>query len=170
MSAWLELSNIIHNLEEVKVPFPSSKAFLITALVGVPVGVLLHDTSSYWMPKTKASSLPVVSWFLRKWSEDPENKRTHLRILRNAVVFGWFACVMNEKDYREVPVDYVADRVSSTSARRVINNEIMKARGEIFSAASQVVGQEAFDGAKAAQQRDAALRRRHAHDSRSQLV
>lgn len=170
MSAWLELSNIIHNLEEAKVPLPSSKAFLTATLIGIPVSVLLHDTSKYWLPKKKLGRIPIVSWFARKWSEDPEAKYTHLRILRNCIVFGWFACVMGEKEYRELPIDYVADRVSSTSARRVVNSEIMKSRQEVFSAAGQVVGQEAFDGAKAAQQRDAALRRRHTHDSRGQLI
>eukprot|EP00758_Cryptobia_borreli_P003979 Tbor_TRINITY_DN4100_c0_g1::TRINITY_DN4100_c0_g1_i3::g.26482::m.26482 len=161
MSYWFAASNVIHNMEEMRFSFPSSKAILIATALGIPVAVLLHETTSSWM--SYASTIPGFSWIAAKWRKDGDG-----RVLRNAILFAWVVGLMYDSDPKETPLDYVSDRITSTNARRTLNKEIKNARKEAFGATHEVINEEAFDFAKSSQLRDAALRRRHAQESRMQ--
>lgn len=162
--SWMGISHAVHQLEEIQIPMPSSKAVLVGTAVGIPLAVLLHETADSWMPVR--TNIPVLSWFMRKWRSDARAKPTHLRIFRNLAIFAWFTAVLYESDVRMAPIEYVSDRVTSSNARRTMTDEIRKSRATAFASANEVIGETAFDVAKSSQQRDAALRRRNAHESR----
>lgn len=161
---WVEVSNAVHTIEQMNFTLPSSKSVLIAGAVGVPIAVLLHDTAHYWLPTS--FKIPIVSFFQRKWAQDPQEKKSHLRILRNALVFGWLICALQEGDPKFQPLDYVVERISSSTARKSMSKEISDARQAAFAATHQVIGESALDEANARQQRDAALRRRHSQELR----
>lgn len=161
---WLEISNNLHALEEVKIPLPTSKSVLMATAIGIPIAVLLHDTSDYWLPAK--FNIPILSWFQRKWTQDRQNKRSHLRILRNALMFAWMVCAIQEGEPKFLPIDYIAERLTNNTARKSITNDIMQSRRAAFGATHQVIGEAAIDEANARQQRDAALRRRHSQEIR----
>jgi hypothetical protein len=161
---WVEISNAVHTVEQMNITLPSSKSILIAGAVGIPLAVLLHDTSDRWLPTS--FKIPILSFFQRKWAQDPQEKKTHLRIFRNALIFGWIVCALQEGDPKFQPLDYVIERVSSTTARKSLSRDISEARKAAFGATHQVVGESALDEANARQQRDAALRRRHSQELR----
>ena len=159
---WLTLNNAIHTVEEFRFPFVNSKAMFYSGLVGIPVVVLLHDTSDSWMPRTK--HFPIISWFLRKWRQG--DKQAHLRIFRNVFLFALVACAMQETNPKYTPLDYVTERLTNTNARKSMTDQVLVSRRAAFAAADEVVGPDAFDEKKSTEQRDAALRRRHIQESR----
>lgn len=159
------ISHAIHSMEQMNIQLPTSKSMLIAGAVGIPLAVLLHDTADLWLPTS--FNIPVLSWFQRKWIQDPDEKKSHLRIFRNAVIFGWIVCALSEGEPKFQPVDYVADRVLSSSARRSLTNDILESRKIALQATHAVFGEAAFDEANARQQRDAALRRRYSQEVRS---
>lgn len=161
---WLSLNNALFSVEEMSITLPSSKTVLLAGAIGIPIAVLLHDTSDYWMPSN--FSIPVLSYFQRKWTQDPQQKKSHLRILRNSLIFGWIVCALQEGDPKFQPLDYVAERLQSTSARKSMTNDILTSRHAAFGATHQLIGEAALDEANARQQRDAALRRRQSSESR----
>ena len=152
----------------MRLPVPSFSKFLAATAIGVPVAVLVHDTSSVWMPVNR--NLPVVAWFLRKWRGDMSDdsaKARHLRIFRNVILFGALISLMYDSEPKDVPYRYVSDRLTSSNARRTFTDDIQKSRKEAFGAANKVMNEDAYDPAKCAQQRDAALRRRHVQESKN---
>ena len=159
---WLTLNNAIHAAEEFRFPFVSSKAVAYVGVVGIPIVVLLHDTSDSWLPRTR--QIPILSWFLRKWREG--QKEMHLRIFRNVLLFAWVVCAMQEENPKFSPSDYVSDRIMSTNARKQLSNSLMESRHAAFGAADEVMGAEAFDEKKSGEQKDAAIRRRHIQENR----
>lgn len=168
---WLQISSAIHNFEEMRLPVPSFSKFMMATAIGVPVAVLVHDTSSFWMPVNR--NIPVVSWFLRKWRSDTSedsSKARHLRIFRNLVLFGALISLMYDSEPKDTPYRYVSDRVTSSNARRTMGQDILKGRKEAFAAANKIMNEDAYDPAKCDQQRDAALRRRHVQESKNAPV
>ncbi|KAH9601385.1 hypothetical protein LSM04_000997 [Trypanosoma melophagium] len=165
-SVALSVSSLVHRAEALNVPLFRSKTVALTVAMGIPIAVLLHDTSNYWMPTTW--QIPIISWFCRKWRQNPEEKRAHLTLARNAIIFLFVAMALGEGTYYQTPVDYVADRVTSTTARKSFNDHIYKSRQAAFGAATDLVGEEGFNEANVRQQRDTALRRRYVHDSRAE--
>lgn len=161
---WVEASNVVHTVEQMNITLPSSRSVLIAGAVGIPLAVLLHDTADHWMPTS--FKIPLVSFFQRKWAQDPQEKKSHLRIFRNALIFGWIVCALQEGDPKFQPLDYVIERVSSTTARKSLSKDIADSRKAAFGATHQVIGESALDEANARQQRDAALRRRHSQELR----
>ncbi|ORC92032.1 uncharacterized protein TM35_000042460 [Trypanosoma theileri] len=165
-SVALSVSSFVHRAEALNVPLLRSKTVVLAVAMGIPVAVLLHDTSNYWMPTTW--QIPIVSWFCRKWRQNPEEKRAHLTLARNAIIFIFVALALNEGTYYQTPVDYVADRVTSSTARKSLNEHIRGSRQAAFAAAGDLVGEEGLNEANVRQQRDTALRRRFVHDSRAE--
>jgi hypothetical protein len=161
---WLTISDTLHSVEEMNLSLPSSKSVLVAGVIGIPIAVLLHDTAEFWMPSK--INIPILSWFQRKWCQDPQQKKTHLRVFRNALIFGWIVCALQEGDPKFQPMDYIVERLSSTTARKSMTQEILTSRHAAFGATHQVVGESALDEANARQQRDAALRRRHSQETR----
>lgn len=161
---WLDISNTLHSVEEMKISLPSSKSVLLAGAIGIPLAVLLHDTSNLWMPTS--FSIPIVSWFQRQWNQDPQQKKNHLRVLRNSLIFSWIVCALQEGDPKFLPLDYVGERVSNSTARKSITQDILQSRHAAFGATHQLIGEAALDEANARQQRDAALRRRHSQELR----
>ncbi|EAN99812.1 Present in the outer mitochondrial membrane proteome 6 [Trypanosoma cruzi] len=162
----LTVSSLVHQAETFTFPVVRSKSLAVTVAVGIPVAVLLHDTADRWLPKKW--EIPIISWFRRKWRQDPETKVVHLALARNAVLFFFVAMALSESPYYQTPVDYVSDRVSSSSARRALDEEIKTSRRVAFGAANDVVGEEGLNEAGVRQQRDTALRRRFVHEIRSE--
>lgn len=160
---YLSLNSLIHSIEEVSIPIPSPKAVLWAGLLGIPVAVILHDTSDSWFPQSR--QIPVLSWFVRKWRRDPETKALHLRVFRNALLFAGIVAVLHSENARSIPLHYVSDRVGSINARNDVTRDIVANRNAAFAAANECLGEEAYDGAKSRQQRDTALRRRHIQES-----
>ncbi|RNF25911.1 uncharacterized protein Tco025E_01915 [Trypanosoma conorhini] len=161
----LTVSSLVHQAETLNLPVIRSKSLALTIAAGIPIVVLLHDTSDWWLPKNW--EVPVVSWFRRRWRQDPESKVAHLTLARNAVLFFFVAMALSETPYYQTTVDYVADRVSSTTARKSFDEHIKASRRTAFGAASDVVGEEGYSDASVRQQRDTALRRRFVHDNRN---
>ncbi|PWU83087.1 Present in the outer mitochondrial membrane proteome 6 [Trypanosoma cruzi] len=122
----LTVSSLVHQAETFTFPVVRSKSLAVTVAVGIPVAVLLHDTADRWLPKTW--EIPIISWFRRKWRQDPETKVVHLALARNAVLFFFVAMALSESPYYQTPVDYVSDRVSSSSARKALDGEIRTSR------------------------------------------
>ncbi|KEG13661.1 hypothetical protein DQ04_00861030 [Trypanosoma grayi] len=164
-SVALGVSSLVHQAEALNIPVVRSRSVALAVAVGIPIAVLLHDTAGHWMP-TKWQ-IPIVSWFRRKWRQNPEEKSTHLTLARNAVMFFFVAMALSESTFYQTPMDYVADRVSSAPSTRAFNDRIYKARRNAFSAATDTVGEEGLNEANVRQQRDTALRRRFVHDSRA---
>ena len=163
---WLALNNLVHSAEQMRVPFPSSKAVMWATIIGIPVAVLLHETSDSWLPES--TNIPILAWFLRQWAVDGQAKKTHLRIFRNLAVFTWIVAIMAEKTPMYSPIDYVAGRVLSTNARKSLTEDIYAARRASFGSVPEVLSEEVFDEAVSRQQRDAALRRRQAKEESRQ--
>src|SRR4051812_30037811 len=119
---YLEINNLIHTVEQWKMPFPTSRAVIVAGVVGVPIAVLLHDTAHLWLPRT--FSIPIVSFFQRRWRKDEKNKQTDLSLLRNFLIFFWIAATVNEPIPKYSPLDFIADRLGNTTARRQMTHEI----------------------------------------------
>lgn len=162
-SLYVGLSRGLHALEEVSLPLPSSNKILAAGVIAVPIVVLLNDTADYWMPKQ--TDIPILSWFARRWTKSKETKALDISIARNLFLFTWIAASLHENPVFYTPLDYVSDRLTSSAARRQLTNSIVSARTDAFAAATEALGQSAFDEAKARQQRDSALRRRHVQES-----
>jgi hypothetical protein len=155
---YLWLSNAIHGLEEAKLPMPSSKAVLVAGAVAVPVCVVLNELAEYWVPKKV--QIPVFSYFQRRWYQSPNNKASDLVMFRSAAVFLWIACTLNEENPKFAPLDYVSDRLVNTQSRKQMDRSIHEHRSNAFVAANEALTAAAFDEAKAATLRDAAIHRR----------
>ena len=162
MTTWVDLHNAIHTAEEFQLPMPSSKGLLIAGAVGIPIAVLLHETSDKWLPSTLLHKIPVVSYFARAWRQDPRTKQTHLALFRDSLIFSYMAVSMKEEFDRYTPVDHVADRLTNEKARANVTREIHANRKAAFEAASDVLLSEASnDETKMRQLKDTELRRRH---------
>ncbi|RNF09018.1 hypothetical protein TraAM80_02415 [Trypanosoma rangeli] len=161
----LTVSSLVHRAEALNIPVIRSRSLAIAVAAGIPLVVLLHDTADWWLPKTWG--MPIISWFRRRWRQDPESKAAHLALARNVLIFLFVAMALNETPYYQTTVDYVADRVSSTSARKSFDEHIKMSRRTAFGAANDVVGEEGHNEANVRQQRDTALRRRFVHDNRN---
>ena len=160
---WLSLHNVIHSIEEFRLPIPASRSVLYAGVAAIPVAVLLHDTSDFWMPLTV--NIPVVSYFTRRWKKDSDNKELDLVTFRNALIFAWVVAAVSEPEPKAAPMDYVVDRLSNSTTRRILTSDINKARTAAFSAATAfTMGTQ--DPEKAIQLRDAALRRRQVQEER----
>lgn len=162
----VSVSSVVNHLEELRLPSIPYNNYVKAVCIGVPIAVFVHDTASYWMPTKR--QLPIISWFTRSWRQDPESKRTHLRAIRNLLLFGFFMVMrMDHAASAEAqPSDYVEQRILSATSRKHINDQIYKARAEAFLAADEVLGEEEMNMTAAQQQRDAVLRRRYVHDTR----
>ncbi|KAK7200859.1 hypothetical protein NESM_000144500 [Novymonas esmeraldas] len=160
----VSVSSLVHHVEGLRLPVVPYNTYIKAVCIGIPLAVLAHDTADYWMP-TKVH-VPVLSWFMRRWRQDPEQKHAHLRVVRNLVLFTFLIVLrMDNTANAEVdPSDYVSHRVTSATAQRTVNQEIYKSRRAAFNAASAVVGEEEMNMEGVQQQRDAALRRRYLHD------
>lgn len=154
----LSLSNGLHRLEGMSIPWPSATKVLVFGAVSIPVAVFLNDTSDYWLPKTV--ELPVIGWFARRWKKNPESKMSDLSIARNFLLFMWMAASMHEAPPMHSPLDYVLNRLTNTTTRRGLTHTIVKNRTEAFAAAGDVLGPAALDEAKVKQQFASAVRRR----------
>lgn len=159
------VSSMVHCAENFHIPLVRSRTVVTAVAVGIPIAVLLHDTAEHWMPTS--FQLPIISWFRRKWRQNPEVKSSHLTLARNAIIFFYLAMVLSEGTFYETPIDYVADRVSGAPARKAFNERIQKGRHSAFSAAEEVASEEGLNEASSRQQRDTALRRRFLHESRT---
>ncbi len=163
---WLSFHNVIHTIEEFKLPLPSSRTVAFAGLAAVPIAVLLHDTSDLWLPKTV--NLPILSFFTRRWKKDEENKALDLALFRNGLLFLWVCAIIREGEPKHAPLDYVMDRLSNSSARKILTHDIMQSRKAAFGGATQFA-MGVTDPEKAIQLRDAALRRRQVQEDRAQL-
>lgn len=167
----VSVSSLVSALEDVRPPHIGAATYVKAALVGIPLVVLAHDLSDYWMPKK--CRIPLVDWILRKWRSDPDAKFSHLRILRNLIVFGLFVQLHNESSAEQVtymtePHEIVGERLYSAAGTRSMTADIQKARRHAFAAADEVLGPEEMNMAAAEQQMEAALRRRHLREERGQ--
>ncbi|KAG5492847.1 hypothetical protein JKF63_01427 [Porcisia hertigi] len=160
----VSVSSLVHRIEELRLPVMPYTTYIKAVCIGIPFAVLAHDTADYWLP-TKIR-VPVFSWFMRKWRQNPESKQTHLRVIRNLVLFAFFVVLRMDSAANEEaePCDYVSQRLTSASGQRAVNQEIYKSRRAAFNAATAVLGEEEVNMEGVQQQRDAVLRRRHLHD------
>lgn len=160
----VRVSYLVNHIEELRLPAISYNSYIKAVCIGIPLAVLVHDTSSYWMP-TKVR-VPILSWFMRKWHHDPDTKQLHLRVIRNMILFAFFVVLSTDSAAKEEsqPSDYVEQRLTSATAQRTLNNDIYKSRRAAFNAADAVIGEEEINIEAIQQQRDAVLRRRHLHD------
>lgn len=158
------VSSAVNFIEELRLPVVPYNTYIKAVCIGIPVAVLLHDTADHWLP-TKVH-VPLLSWFMRRWRQDPDTKTTHLRVIRNLFLFAFFVVLRTDSAANEEsqPSDYVSQRLTSVSGQRAANQEIYKARRNAFNAATMVVGEEEMNMEGVQQQRDAVLRRRHLHD------
>eukprot|EP00796_Vickermania_ingenoplastis_P006136 gene6136-4416_t len=162
------VSTAVTLLEEVRLPHVRLSVFAKTVIIGVPLAVLAYDTSSLWLPKTKA--VPIISWFQRRWRSEPQLQVVDLQTLRNAIIF--LAVVVLGMNHErsgvaDMPSDYIEPRLNSAHAVRAMNAEIEKARDQAYEAANSVLGEEEMNVLSAQQQHDAALRRRfYKHEER----
>jgi hypothetical protein len=157
-SQYVNLSIAIHTLEDATVRLPSTSTALKLVAFGLPVAVLLHDLSHWWLPKR--FSLPVVSFFRRRWVSDPSNKMVDLMTFRNLALFFGIAAIMHDGVPRVAPIDYLSDRLTSTTARRQIDRDIAEKRTQALEAANRVMAAHAFDDTKATALREEAVIRR----------
>ncbi|CCW68933.1 unnamed protein product [Phytomonas sp. Hart1] len=162
----ITVSSFVHNLENLRLPVIPYNTYVKTVCIGIPIAVFLHDTSKYWIPKS--FNLPIITWFRRRWLQEPDVKLTHLRIIRDFLLFAFFIVLrMDSIANDEVqPSDYVEQRLISSTAQHSLSEEIYKARQNAFSAADELLGEVEMNMAGVQQQREAALRRRYLHDSR----
>ncbi|CAJ1035327.1 hypothetical protein, conserved [Leishmania lindenbergi] len=160
----VSVSSLVHCIEELRLPVVPYGTYIKAVCIGIPLAVLAHDTAEYWLP-TKAR-IPVLSWFVRKWRQNPETKHVHLRVIRNLVLFAFFVVLRMDGAANEEaePSDYVSQRLTSASGQRAVNQEIYKSRQVAFNAATAVLGEEEMNIEGVQQQRDAVLRRRRLHD------
>ncbi|CBZ30980.1 conserved hypothetical protein [Leishmania mexicana MHOM/GT/2001/U1103] len=160
----VSVSAVVHRMEELRLPVVPYSTYIKAVCIGIPLAVLVHDTAEYWLP-TKVR-IPVLSWFVRKWRQNPEAKHVHLRVIRNLVLFAFFVVLRMDSAANEEaePSDYVSQRLTSASGQRAVNQEIYKSRRAAFNAATAVLGEEEMNIEGVQQQRDAVLRRRHLHD------
>ena len=161
---YLGLTNVLHALEEIPIKVPAPGITLKAIAIGIPVVVLIHDLSDLWMPKK--FSMPILTFFRRRWVNDPNNKAVDLMTFRNLAIFFAIASIMHGGIPRNAPIDYLADRLTSTSARRSIDREIADQRTSSLEAGNRVMSAHAFDETKARLIREAALHRRHINESR----
>ena len=159
MSIYVDLNSWIHRLEEWKLPLPNPKTVLITGIVGIPVLVLLHDTSDWWLQKT-GTSIPILSYFQRRWKKDSGVKLADLALFRNAAILFWIACTLNDTNPKYSPLDYVADRLVNATTRKQLTTQIQQNRSRAMTAGMEALSAAAFDETKARQLRDAAIHRR----------
>lgn len=161
------VSSAATHIEELRLPYVRFSVFLKALAVGVPFTVLLHETSSTWMPSS--FNVPVVSWFQRRWRTDPQKQLADLQVFRNIVLFaGVVILFMNDTtSAAAMPSDYLERRLVNTSAVKAMNDDIYSARNAAFEAAGSVLGEEELNVTSALQQRDAALRRRYLRENRN---
>ncbi|CCW61381.1 unnamed protein product [Phytomonas sp. EM1] len=162
----ITVSSFAHNLENLRLPVIPYNTYIKAVGVGIPIAVFLHSTADYWIPER--FNIPIITWFRRRWRQDPDVKHTHLRIIRNLLLFIFFVVLrMDSVANDEVqPSDYVEQRLVSATAQRNLNEEIFKARQTAFSAADELLGEVEMNIAGVQQQRDAVMRRRYLHDGR----
>ncbi|KAG5492313.1 hypothetical protein GH5_01230 [Leishmania sp. Ghana 2012 LV757] len=160
----VSVSSLVNRIEELHLPVVPYSMYIKSVCIGIPLAVLAHDTAEHWLP-TKFR-IPVLSWFVRRWRQDPEAKRVHLRVIRNLILFAFFVVLRMDGAANEEaePSDYVSQRLTSASGQRAVNQEIYKSRRAAFNAATAVLGDEEMNMEGVQQQRDAVLRRRHLHD------
>jgi hypothetical protein len=158
------VSSAVNRIEEIRLPVMPYNTYIKAVCIGIPVAVFIHDTADYWLP-TKVH-IPLVSWFMRRWRQEPETKAIHLRVLRNLLLFAFFVVLRMDSAANEEsqPSDYISQRLTSATGQRSVNQEIYKARRSAFNAATAVIGEEEMNMEGVQQQRDAVLRRRHLHD------
>lgn len=161
---YISLSSVLHRLEEAAPPLPASSTVFKLVVFGVPIAVLLHDLSEYYMPKA-TRWYPVVTFFKRRWVADPTNKSVDLMLFRNIAIFLGIASLLHGGVPRVTPIDYLSDRLTSTTARRNLDRDITSRRSAALDAANQVMAAHAFDEAKARALRQEALDRRQNHQA-----
>jgi hypothetical protein len=148
----------VHSVEELSLPLPRSTTILYGGLLGIPVAMLLHDTSSFWLPKH--IQIPLLSWFGRRWNKSGKTKMRDLFMLRDAVIFVWAAALLREEAPKSLPLDFLADRLISAGARAVLTKEIQENRVGVFESVQQVLAGSIVDDSKVSVLRDEAVRRR----------
>ena len=155
------MHNIIHRVEEWKMPIPSSKAVMYLGVAAIPVAVLLHDTCDLWMKSS--TYYPIITFFSRRWKADPANKELDLTTFRNAIILAWIVAILNETEAKQEPVDYVLDRLVNSTTRRHLTNDINSSRRLAFANAFGFIhGNNDFE--RSTQLRDAALKRRQVQE------
>jgi hypothetical protein len=162
--AYIDLSAFIHRIEEVSIPLPAPSTAVKVIALGIPVAVLIHDLSDLWFPKKR--SLPMLTYFRRRWVSDPNNKQVDLMLFRNVALFVGIAAVMHGGIPKNAPVDYICDRLTSASARRAIDRDIHEKRTASLEAANKVMAAHAYDEAKAMELRQNAVERRASQGDR----
>jgi len=168
-SLWVTLQHVVHFIEELTVPLPSSRTVAIVSACAVPVVVLLHETSERWVPKAQ---IPILTYFRREWRKDPRTKSDHVTLLRNLVIFAWAAAMLHDNPdaSRRCAFEFVADRVASETARKNVNLQIIASRRAAFEAAQEVVATAGLNDSKINQLMDAEIRRRSARESKRRLT
>lgn len=154
-------------VEDFKLPYVRFSVFLKAICVAAPVGVLLYDTSSLWMPKSVP--IPIISWFQRRWRTDPELQINDLQTIRNGLFFAFMVVLFmnNTTSSAVMPSDYLEQRMTNTNAVKAAEKKLYAARNAAFQAAGSVIGEEEMNITSAQQQRDVALRRRYLRSAKS---
>lgn len=155
---YISLSGVIHTLEETPITLPSGSTVLKCVVVGIPLAVLAHELSDWWVPKKVR--VPILSFFRRRWVADVNNKAVDLMTFRNLALFIGIASVMHDVIPKVVPLDYLSDRFTSSAARRNVDKIITERRTNALAAGNQVIAAHAFDDAKTSSLRDDAIHRR----------
>lgn len=165
-SVALTVTQWLHDFEEWEFPMPSPNSIMWAAVLGIPVVLAAHDSSDKWMPKT--SQLPVVSWFQRRWKKSDKTKARDLYMMRDGVLFAYVAASLYEGNAKQLPLDYLADRLINATTRTILTREIQTKRSSTYSAAQGVLQTgAAFDADKIGAMRETAMRRRNVQENLS---
>ena len=161
---WIPVHQVVHFLEERVLPLPTCKTLPIIVSLA-PAALLLGNVFS---GLSKTFPFSKFGWLQRMWRSEPQDLHEIVRFLQNIAIVLWASWALQQhgSSGRRCPLDFVADRVVSESARKSINHSITEGRKGYLEAGHEIALSSGYNHNQTSHQIDTEMRRRGTREAR----